>query len=137
MDDAARVLDYLQQVEALAEDVLATKQHIVELSKKKNSNREALAALATCNKPHGKPLYPCRSRDKAWVNMGGMFIKLTTKETQNIIRSDQQLLETEIEQSRDSLQDKVNALNDAQGKPPVQGFGLQPLSKDELSKIVY
>jgi len=65
------VVNYLQEVETLAEDVLATKQHIIELSKKQNANREALSALAN------KTLCPALSKNRAWVNVGGMFIKFT------------------------------------------------------------
>jgi hypothetical protein len=40
--DTSLVIDYLQQVETLAEDVLADKREIIELNKKRDKNREAL-----------------------------------------------------------------------------------------------
>jgi len=66
------ILDYLQQVERLADDCLTTKQHIIELNKQKNMNREALAVLIKGE----KQTHPVRSKDKVWVNVGGMFLKM-------------------------------------------------------------
>jgi hypothetical protein len=40
--DQNKVIDYLQQVEVLAEDVLADRSEIVELNKKRDKNREAI-----------------------------------------------------------------------------------------------
>ena len=68
--DPQFVVNYLEEVELLAEDVLADKQQLVDLDKKKNSNREALAAL------HKKVVAPPHSADKVWLNFGGMFIKM-------------------------------------------------------------
>ncbi|XP_042082573.1 p53 and DNA damage-regulated protein 1 isoform X2 [Haplochromis burtoni] len=46
MDEVSqRVLEYLTEVEEAAEDVLTTKQQIVDLDTKRNRNREALNAL--------------------------------------------------------------------------------------------
>ena len=68
--DPQFVLKYLEEVELLAEDVLADKQQIVDLDKKRNFNREALAAL------HKKTLAPPHSVNKVWVNFGGVFVKM-------------------------------------------------------------
>jgi len=65
------VLDYLVQTELLAEDVLADKQQIVDLDRKRNSNREALAAL------HNKVTAPINNPNKTWLNFGGVFIKVS------------------------------------------------------------
>lgn len=64
------VIKYLQELEELAEDVLTDKQQIIDLNKRHNANRMALNAL---NK---KVVAPPTSGSKAWVNVGGMFIKL-------------------------------------------------------------
>ncbi|XP_044311575.1 p53 and DNA damage-regulated protein 1 isoform X2 [Varanus komodoensis] len=44
--DADFVLRYLAEVEALAEEVMAGRQQIVDLDQKRNQNREALTALS-------------------------------------------------------------------------------------------
>jgi hypothetical protein len=40
--DTGVIIEYLQQVETLAEDVLADKREIIELNKKRDKNREAI-----------------------------------------------------------------------------------------------
>ncbi|XP_026578827.1 p53 and DNA damage-regulated protein 1 isoform X2 [Pseudonaja textilis] len=44
-EDPDFVLRYLAEVEALAEEVMAARQQIVDLNQKRNQNREALRAL--------------------------------------------------------------------------------------------
>ncbi|XP_075880828.1 p53 and DNA damage-regulated protein 1 isoform X2 [Nelusetta ayraudi] len=44
-DESKQVLAYLTEIEEAAEDVLSTKQQIVDLDTKRNRNREALNAL--------------------------------------------------------------------------------------------
>lgn len=41
-NNTSKVIDYLQQVETLAEDVLSDRREIIELNKKRDKNREAL-----------------------------------------------------------------------------------------------
>ncbi|AWP03468.1 putative p53 and DNA damage-regulated protein 1 isoform 2 [Scophthalmus maximus] len=53
--ESQRVLEYLTEVEEGAEDVLATKQQIVDLDTKRNQNREALNALKTEMSDSGHP----------------------------------------------------------------------------------
>ena len=40
-----KVIEYLQQVEILAEDILAGRSEIIELNKKRDKNREAIRQL--------------------------------------------------------------------------------------------
>lgn len=129
-DDPQFVLNHLCELEKLAEDVLTTRQHIVELSKQQNSNREALSALAK------DTLCPPRSRDKVWVNMGGMFIKLKKDECKSMIQTSQKEISKEIKTSKDSLLPKVNVLKDAQGEDYLKGYNLTPLTKEELNQTV-
>uniref|UniRef100_G3PBA0 P53 and DNA-damage regulated 1 n=1 Tax=Gasterosteus aculeatus TaxID=69293 RepID=G3PBA0_GASAC len=55
-DVPVRVLEYLTEVEEAAEDVLTTKQQIVDLDTKRNSNREALNALKNEMSDTGEPI---------------------------------------------------------------------------------
>lgn len=41
-NDADLVLNYLSEVEAVAEEILASKQHLIELDKKRQKSREAI-----------------------------------------------------------------------------------------------
>ncbi|XP_051271038.1 p53 and DNA damage-regulated protein 1 [Dicentrarchus labrax] len=120
-----RVLDYLTEVEEAAEDVLTTKQQIVDLDTKRNRNREALNALKD----------EMSDSEKVKVCFGNMFIKLPKLKTREMIQKDQEQLDKEINDLRKGLKAKVNRLNEMQGKPALRGYNLSPLSSDEMKSI--
>ncbi|KAL2090759.1 hypothetical protein ACEWY4_013022 [Coilia grayii] len=122
---AERVLEYLTEVEEAAEDVLSDKQQIVELDKKRNSNREALNVLRK----------DMSGDDKAKVCLGNMFIRFPKDKTRQMIENDQEQLDREICDLRNRLKDKVNRLNELQGKPELEGYNLCPLSNEEMKAI--
>ncbi|RLV98817.1 hypothetical protein DV515_00010461 [Chloebia gouldiae] len=140
--DPAFVLRYLAEVEELAEDVLATRQQvrassagpppprsvpppIVDLDVKRNRNREALRALHKDPEPD----------EKAMVCFGDMFIELPKAKTREMLRQDQAELDEEINNLRKELRVKVNRLYEAQGKPELKGFNLNPMSAEEMKLI--
>ncbi|XP_039575101.1 p53 and DNA damage-regulated protein 1 isoform X1 [Passer montanus] len=155
--DPAFVLRYLAEVEELAEDVLAARQQvppssggppaplcpaagspesrplpplslplqIVDLDVKRNRNREALRALQKDPEPE----------EKAMVCFGGMFIELPKAKTREMLRQDQDELDEEINKLRKELRVKVNRLYEAQGKPELKGFNLNPMSAEEMKLI--
>ncbi|XP_049895033.1 p53 and DNA damage-regulated protein 1 [Epinephelus moara] len=123
--ESHRALDYLTEVEEAAEDVLTTKQQIVDLDTKRNRNREALNALK-----HEIP-----DSEKVKVCFGNMFIKFPKSKTRDMIQKDQEQLDKEINDLRKGLKAKVNRLNEIQGKPELRGYNLSPLSTDELKAV--
>ncbi|KAM9361978.1 p53 and DNA damage-regulated protein 1 [Symphorus nematophorus] len=120
-----RVLEYLTEVEEAAEDVLTTKQQIVDLDTKRNRNREALNALKN----------EMSDSEKVKVCFGNMFIKFPKSKTTEMIQKDQEQLDKEINDLRKGLKAKVNRLNEMQGKPELRGYNLSPLSSDEVKAI--
>ncbi|XP_063072601.1 p53 and DNA damage-regulated protein 1 [Engraulis encrasicolus] len=122
---AERVLEYLTEVEEAAEDVLSDKQQIVDLDKRRNSNREALNAL----RKH------MSGEDKAKVCLGNMIIRFPKDKTIQMIERDQEQLDKEICDLRNRLKDKVNRLQELQGKPELEGYNLCPLSNEEMKAI--
>ncbi|XP_047437947.1 p53 and DNA damage-regulated protein 1 [Mugil cephalus] len=120
-----RVLEYLTEVEEAAEDVLTTKQQIVDLDVKRNRNREALNALK----------HELSDSEKVKVCFGNMFIKFPKSKTKEMIEKDQEQLENEINDLRKGLKAKVNRLNELQGKPELRGYSLSPLTPDEVKAI--
>ncbi|XP_076601883.1 p53 and DNA damage-regulated protein 1 [Chaetodon auriga] len=123
--ESQRVLKYLTEVEEAAEDVLTTKQQIVDLDTKRNRNREALNAL--------KNEMP--DSEKVKVCFGNMFIKIPKEKTRDMIQKDQEQLDKEINDLRKGLKAKVSHLNEVQGKPELRGYSLSPLSSDEIKAI--
>ncbi|KAM7006372.1 p53 and DNA damage-regulated protein 1 [Labrus bergylta] len=120
-----RVLEYLTEVEEAAEDVLTTKQQIVDLDTKRNRNREALNALKN----------EMSKNEKVKVCLGNIFIKFPNLKTREMIQKDQDQLDKEINDLRKALKAKVNHLSEIQGKPELRGYNLSPLSSDELKAI--
>ncbi|XP_036039637.1 p53 and DNA damage-regulated protein 1 [Onychomys torridus] len=123
--EAERVLRYLVEVEELAEAVLSDKRQIVDLDTKRNRNREGLRALQ-------KDL---SVSEDVMVCFGNMFIKMPHPKTKEMIQKDQEHLDKEIERLRNQLKVKVNRLFEAQGKPELKGFNLNPLNQDELKAL--
>uniref|UniRef100_A0A8C8YJ60 P53 and DNA damage regulated 1 n=1 Tax=Prolemur simus TaxID=1328070 RepID=A0A8C8YJ60_PROSS len=107
--EAERVLQYLVEVEELAEEVLADKRQIVDLDAKRNQNREGLRALQ-------KDL---SLSEDVMVCFGNMFIRMPHLQTKEMIEKDQEHLDKEIEKLRKQLKVKVNRLFEAQG----MGYG--------------
>uniref|UniRef100_A0ABM5G502 p53 and DNA damage-regulated protein 1 n=1 Tax=Pogona vitticeps TaxID=103695 RepID=A0ABM5G502_9SAUR len=116
------VLRYLAEVEALAEEVMAGRQQIVDLDHKRNQNREALRALSK----------EADSLDPVMVCLGNMFAQLPKKTTKDMLQKDLELLDEEIAKLRKELKVKVNRLLEAQGKPELKGFDLKPLNTEEM-----
>ncbi|XP_063152930.1 p53 and DNA damage-regulated protein 1 [Candoia aspera] len=120
--DPAFVLRYLAEVEALAEEVMAARQQIVDLDQKRNQNREALRALSK----------EIDSPEKVTVCFGNMFIQLPKTKTQDMLQRDQELLDEEITKLQKELKVKVGRLFEAQGKPELKGYDLKPLNAEEM-----
>ncbi|NXK80948.1 PDRG1 protein, partial [Amazona guildingii] len=77
---------------------------------------------------------PCPA-GKAMVCFGSMFIELPAAQTRDMLRKDQEHLDEEINNLRKELRVKVNRLYEAQGKPELKGFNLNPMSAEEMKLI--
>ncbi|EDO37037.1 predicted protein [Nematostella vectensis] len=111
----------LVELEERANEILTDRQQIVELDRKRNSNREALSAL---NKKS--------TGDKSWVCFGNMFMKLPDSKTKDMIIQDQRIVEQELQTLRTNLKEKVAELHKLEGLQEVKGFNLKPVTEDEL-----
>ena len=123
--DPKQVLEYLEQVESAAEEVLSDRQEIVELDKKRQDTRMA-ARIVKTNKNKDK---------KQWVCIGKMFMKLPTPHTAELLDRDYKNLDTEINTLRDGLKVKMDKLRDLENKPALQGFHLNSLSRQEFASF--
>ncbi|NXU80167.1 PDRG1 protein, partial [Oreotrochilus melanogaster] len=72
---------------------------------------------------------------QAMVCFGDMFIQLPKAQTREMLRQDQEHLDEEISSLRKELRVKVNRLYEAQGKPELKGFHLNPMSSEEMKLI--
>eukprot|EP00092_Neocalanus_flemingeri_P018102 GFUD01019592.1.p1 GENE.GFUD01019592.1~~GFUD01019592.1.p1 ORF type:complete len:149 (-),score=50.78 GFUD01019592.1:68-514(-) len=126
----SHLLAALAEIELAAEEVLASKQEIIDLDRKRNSNREAIRALEKEAKSHYKG-----EESKSWLAMGNSFFRLPNRSAVNMLKTDQKKLDISVNMLRSGLKDKVNTLRDKEGKEELKGFGLVALSKDEFSAI--
>lgn len=116
----------LSKIELAADDIIDTRQQIVNLDSKRHKTREAGNRLR--DQYNNNP----RSVKKNWVCLGDMFIELNYNRARNSITDEQYHLDEGVEKLRDELKDKVNHLRELEGKPELRGFSLKPLKKEEI-----
>lgn len=123
MDELTKLLT---KVELTADDIIDTKQQIVNLDAKRHKSREAL------NRLHELRAKNPNSRRKHWVCLGDMFVKLSYNDTRNLIQEDQYTTDKGVEELREELKEKVGKLRQLEGKPELSGFNLKPLNPKEI-----
>ena len=99
------VLELLTDLERCAEEILSSKQEIVDLDRKRNSNREAIRALEKEAKTHYKG-----SDSKCWLAMGNSFFRLPNRNAVSLLKKDQQQLDISVNTQRSELKEKVGIL---------------------------
>ena len=109
---------------------MSARQEVVDLDRKRNSNREAIRALEKMAKEHHKG-----EASKAWLAMGNSFFRLPNKGAMDMLKTDQTNLDISVNKLRSELKDKVNRLRELEGREGLKGFGLKALSKDELTAV--
>ena len=123
--DTETLLEDVFEAERLAEEILADKQQVVDLDRKRNAIREALRVLK-------------RSQDKkVWTCFGNVFIQFPKDDVDVMLRQDQKTLDSEITSLRDGLPPKAHRLREMEGKVDAKGFSsLKALSKEELKHVL-
>ncbi|KAI8090024.1 uncharacterized protein BX664DRAFT_386418 [Halteromyces radiatus] len=111
--------------EHLAEEIIINKQMLIDYDRKRNSNREALNQFK-------KNL---KDEKKVWINLGDMFIRLPTKEAQQVIEKDQTTLTEKMDETRKIIKDMATELQQLEGKKEMQGFNLTGMSAKDLYSI--
>lgn len=123
MDELTKLLT---NIEITADDVIDTKQQIVNLDARRHKTREAFNRLKEQREKDP------RQKKTHWVCIGDMFIRLGVNETRNLIQEDQYHTESGLEKLREDLKSKVAKLRELEGKPELSGFNLKPLKKEEI-----
>ena len=118
-----QVMEVLQDIEQGAEEILTDRQQIINLDRRRNQTREAIRALQY------------EKGDKSWMCFGDMFIKMPNTKAKSLLQTDFNKLDDEIGEIRVKLKEKMNKLRNLENKEEIKGFGLQPLSSDELKAV--
>ncbi|XP_050393451.1 p53 and DNA damage-regulated protein 1 [Patella vulgata] len=124
LQETDRIVENLAQIEEVAEDILADKQHLIEFDLRRNKTREALRCLQKD-----------KTAKKSWMCVGNMFIKMPRVTAISMLEKDFSQLENEIKDTRNELKPKVDKLRDLQNQDGVKGFGLQPLNREEVKAV--
>lgn len=120
----------LTSIELTADDIVDTKQQLINLDARRHKTREALNTVKEQLKNKNT-----NTNKKHWVCVGDMFIRLNTNDTRNTILDDQYHTEQGVEKLRVELKEKVDKLRQLEGKPELTGFHLKPLKKEEIASF--
>ena len=66
-------LDYLQQVEAKAAEILTDKQEVIALDKRRNDDRVGMRALQK------------QTGNKTWITVGPLLLKMEAKKAEELL----------------------------------------------------
>lgn len=119
-------LQKFTELEELAEEIIEDKHQIVELDKRRNTNREAERALKKLD---------TKLASKSWVCIGNIFVKLPNSHVQEMLQQDHKSLDVEISKLRSDLKPKVSKLHELEGLPEVKGFDLTALTQDDFLNL--
>lgn len=120
----------LTKIELTADDIIDTKQQIINLDARRHKTREASNRLKEL-----QTRYKNNPSKRHWVCVGDMFIRLNANETRNLIVDDQYQIDEGVEKLRDELKVKVDKLRELEGEPELTGFHLKPLKKEEINSL--
>ncbi|CAF1121957.1 unnamed protein product [Adineta ricciae] len=124
-DNPEFVLKYLEEIEALAENVLAERREIIELNKRRDKLREASRAV-----------HKQASNVKTnWMCLNNNFLAMSTRDCKRLIDRDFDQINVEISQAEKKLKENVKKLYDAEKKPEIRGFNLKSLSREERQEL--
>lgn len=123
-----KIFKIMKQMELLAEDILADKRKMIELDKRRQKNREALRAL---KKPEGMS----SGTSMVWCVYGSSFVRTEKCVAEATISAEQADIENELEASRKRIKKTMQELRLLEGSKGIEGFDLQPLSREEKAAI--
>ncbi|CAF1437388.1 unnamed protein product [Rotaria sordida] len=124
-DNPDFVLKYLEEIESLAENVLAERREIIELNKRRDKLREASRAI------HKQPT----NIKMTWMCLNNNFLAIPTKDCKRLIDRDFDQMNLEINQAEKKLKENIKILYDAEKKPEIRGFHLKSLSREERQEF--
>uniref|UniRef100_A0A2M4B034 p53 and DNA damage-regulated protein 1 n=1 Tax=Anopheles triannulatus TaxID=58253 RepID=A0A2M4B034_9DIPT len=128
VSDQQKLMEILVETERVADRILANKQELVQLDKRRQDTREALRYIEQ-HFPEGK------QPQRLWITIGSMLVKQNRQEAIELLRKDQRTTEADIERLRGEQKELVARQRDLEHERPLRGFDLKPLSKAEIAGI--
>merc|ERR1712080_534037 len=99
---------------------------------KRNQNREAIRALSKSSQENTAMK---EENQKCWLAMGNCFFQLPKNKSQELLKQDQNRLDSEINKLRSDIKVKVNNLRDKEGKDELKSFNLKAMTQEEMSAL--
>jgi hypothetical protein len=118
--DAETIVQQLAKAELLGEEILADRQQVVELDRRRNQNREALASFRRAER-QGEDV-----AQKQWMCMGDVFIRRPKETAIRMLEEDQRRIERELDALRAGIKRKTSLLCDLDPTmcaPPLNNSG--------------
>ncbi|VDN13520.1 unnamed protein product [Dibothriocephalus latus] len=119
-----KLLRDLEEIEAAAEKVLADQERCKLYDINLRKTQEALNRLKDPDAP-----------SDVWTCLARQFFSVPRFSLQTALQSDVSTYKAEVNTLRDRIKEELNFLRELEGKNPLQGFNLEPLSSDELSSL--
>ncbi|XP_035900846.1 uncharacterized protein LOC118507016 [Anopheles stephensi] len=126
VSDQRKLMDILLETERVADRILAYKQELVELDKRRQDTREALRLIEK---------HIPGSQKRVWITIGSMLMKQNRETAIELLRKDQQTTEAEIDRIRQEQKLLVAKQRDLEHDQPLRGFHLKPLSNAEIAGL--
>lgn len=148
------------KVEGAGEDVLAVKERLVDLDRRRNQLREAIASFrrrdrqAAGDKPGAVPAAGVKAgaanntpsgstpakEPKHWVSFGDFFIKMPEPKVRTLLKADYDSLGDQIEGLRSTIHERTDALlgmeqGDEGREQSARFTRLKPLSRADLKML--
>ena len=114
-ESAAELAARMTKVERLGEEVLTERSQMVELDRRRNANREALASMRRAERGEAGAAQSgggsaTTAAEKHWVCLGDVFLRQPQSTAKQMLEEDQRRIERELETLRSSVKRKSSAL---------------------------
>ncbi|XP_022644104.1 p53 and DNA damage-regulated protein 1-like [Varroa destructor] len=139
--DFAKIFALIKQMELIAEDILADRQKLIELDRRRQKNREAQRALKQCTRTTTSinESQSGEAASRTWCVYGSSLVRIGTARAVDFIDKEQEDIEEEIKTVRRKIIHSTEKLAALEGRKGVQDFCLKPLTRverDAIHKII-
>ncbi|XP_037715005.1 uncharacterized protein LOC119550416 [Drosophila subpulchrella] len=121
--DLDKSIEIITKTEELADKIMANKQELTVMDKRRQETREALRLME-------------KSEDKkVWITIGSMLVKMEKEKALDLLKKDQHQIEQQINLIYSDQKLLVNKHRDLEFKSPFSGTNLKPLGKKEFDAL--
>ncbi|XP_017045047.1 uncharacterized protein LOC108090736 [Drosophila ficusphila] len=116
-------IEIIAKTEELADKILANKQELTIMDKRRQETREAMRLME-------------KSEDKkVWITIGSMLVKMERHKAIDLLKKDQHQIEQQINLIYSDQKVLVNKHRDLEFKSPFSGTHLKPLERKEFDAL--